>query len=157
VHAEDQIFNTTAPRRGSIEATTVDTIPLTTTQRQLIVALAEDVLTNRLPGRGRVPSSADAATRLGWPISTFNRKLDNVCDKLDKIGVPGLKGGRGNLATNRRARLVEYAVATRLVSKDDLVLLDALHGESSPSTPRLISGESEAVQTTSGERGEVVS
>jgi hypothetical protein len=56
--------------------------------------------------------------------STFNRKLDNVCEKLDKLGVEGLRGGRGKLATNRRARLVEYAVATRLVSTDDLVLLD---------------------------------
>jgi hypothetical protein len=48
-----------------------------------------------------------------------------VCEKLDKIGVDGLRGGRGKLAVNRRARLVEYAVATRLVSPDDLVLLDA--------------------------------
>jgi len=57
-------------------------------------------------------------------MTTFNRKLDNVCEKLDKLGVEGLRGGRGKLATNRRARLVEYAVATRLVSTDDLVLLD---------------------------------
>ena len=57
-------------------------------------------------------------------MTTFNRKLDNVCEKLDKIGVDGLRGGRGKLATNRRARLVEYAVATRLVSADDLALLD---------------------------------
>ena len=57
-------------------------------------------------------------------MTTFNRKLDNVCEKLDKIGVDGLRGGRGKLATNRRARLVEYAVATRLVSVDDLALLD---------------------------------
>jgi hypothetical protein len=63
-------------------------------------------------------------------MTTFNRKLDNVCEKLDKIGVDGLRGGRGRLATNRRARLVEYAVATRLVSVDDLALLDeiAAHG-----------------------------
>ena len=56
-------------------------------------------------------------------MTTFNRKLDNVCDKLDKIGVRGLRGVKGNLATNRRLRLVEYAVATRLVSQDDLYLL----------------------------------
>jgi hypothetical protein len=57
-------------------------------------------------------------------MTTFNRKLDNVCEKLDKIGVAGLRGGRGNLATNRRARLVEYAVAARLVTAEDLLLLD---------------------------------
>jgi hypothetical protein len=38
--------------------------------------------------------------------------------------VQGLRGGRGKLATNRRARLVEYAVASHLVSRDDLVLLE---------------------------------
>ena len=66
-------------------------------------------------------------------MTTFNRKLDNVCDKLDKLGVQGLRGGRGKLATNRRARLVEYAVASRLVSLDDLVLLErnaAAHADS---------------------------
>jgi hypothetical protein len=65
-----------------------------------------------------------AAARIGWTLTRFNRKLDNVCDKLDKVGVQGLRGGKGNLATNRRLRLVEYAVATRLISQDDLYLLD---------------------------------
>jgi hypothetical protein len=58
-------------------------------------------------------------------MTTFNRKLDNVCDKLDKLGVAGLRGGRGKLATNRRARLVEYAVTTHLVGLDDLSLLES--------------------------------
>jgi len=31
------------------------------------------------------------------------------------------------LASNRRARLVEYAIAVRLVTPDDLPLLDQLH------------------------------
>jgi hypothetical protein len=57
-------------------------------------------------------------------MTTFNRKLDNVCEKLDKLGVAGLRGGAGNLATSRRARLVEYAVATHLVGTEDLALLD---------------------------------
>ena len=35
-----------------------------------------------------------------------------------------LRGGPGALATNRRARLVEYAVASRLVTAADLPLLD---------------------------------
>jgi len=38
--------------------------------------------------------------------------------------VRGLRGGKGNLATNRRLRLVEYAVATHLVGKEDLYLLE---------------------------------
>ena len=104
--------------------TTIMPVTLTTSQRQLVVALAEHVLAQPSAGRASVPTSAEAAARLGWSMTTFNRKLDNVCEKLDKIGVDGLRGGRGRLATNRRARLVEYAVATRLVSVDDLALLD---------------------------------
>lgn len=72
-----------------------------------------------------VPSSADAARRLGWTTTRFNRKLDNVCQKLAKVGVQGLHGAPGELASNRRARLVEYAIAVRLVTPASLVMLDA--------------------------------
>jgi hypothetical protein len=34
-----------------------------------------------------------------------------------------LRGGRGNLATRRRARLIEYALSSGLVTADDLALL----------------------------------
>ncbi|MEO8527626.1 MAG: hypothetical protein ABI435_00950 [Pseudolysinimonas sp.] len=108
-------------RAGS---TTLEPIPLTTTQRMLIVALCEHLLRDRSAGRAEIPTSAHAAERLGWTLTAFNRKLDNVCDKLDRSGVAGLRGGRGNLATHRRARLVEYAVSTKLVTVDDLPLLD---------------------------------
>ncbi|MDR2279604.1 MAG: hypothetical protein LBE07_01980, partial [Gordonia sp. (in: high G+C Gram-positive bacteria)] len=57
----------------------------------------------------------------------FNRKLDNVCDKLDLIGVAGMRAGGGRLASNRRLRLVEYALSTGLVSREDLTMLDAEH------------------------------
>ena len=124
IHSDEDYFNTSAAVTGSGSTTTVEQIPLTSSQRLLVIALAEHVLRQSVPGRGSLPTSAQAAERLGWSMTTFNRKLDNVCDKLDKIGVGGLRGGKGNLATNRRARLVEYAVATRLVSADDLVLLD---------------------------------
>lgn len=124
IHSQGDHFNTSAAMAESAGTTTIEPIPLTISQRLLIVALAEQVLMQTLPGRGTVPTSAQAAERLGWNMTTFNRKLDNVCDKLDKIGVPGLRGGRGNIASNRRARLVEYAVATHLVSRDDVILLD---------------------------------
>ena len=63
--------------------------------------------------------------RLNEPtMSRFNRQLDNVCDKLDRMGVQGLRGGVGKLASNRRARLVEYAVSSQLVTRSDLSLLD---------------------------------
>jgi hypothetical protein len=110
--------------RGGDE--TIGHVPLTTSQRQLIVALAEPLLRQTSAGHGEIPSSAEAAERLGWTLTAFNRKLDNVCDKLDRIGVSGLRGAKENLATNRRVRLVEYAVATRLVTRDDLAILDSL-------------------------------
>lgn len=124
IHLEEEFYGPAGAALGVIGGTTLEPIPLTSSQRLLIVALAEHVLEQSVPGRGRIPSSVDAAARLGWSMTTFNRKLDNVCEKLDRLGVDGVRGGRDKLATNRRARLVEYAVSTRLVTKDDLVLLD---------------------------------
>jgi hypothetical protein len=106
--------------------TTVGAVGLTRDQRLLLVALAEP----RLRGDGRasvmLPSSTVAARRLGWTATKFSRKLDNVCDKLAKLGVRGLRGDIAEYASNRRSRLVEYAVATRLVTREDLVALDTL-------------------------------
>ena len=124
IHSDNDYYSTAAAAGVGGGETTISPVALTTTQRLLIVSLAENVLRQDSPGRGEIPSSTDAAARLHWSMTTFNRKLDNVCDKLDKTGVQGLRGGKSNLATNRRQRLVEYAVATRLVSKDDLYLLD---------------------------------
>ncbi|TFD55284.1 hypothetical protein E3T55_02445 [Cryobacterium frigoriphilum] len=124
IHAEEDYFNTSVSATQPDGSTTILPVALTTSQRLLVVALAEQVLRQTVPGRGTIPTSAEAAARLGWNSTTFNRKLDNVCDKLDKLGVDGLRGGRGKLAVNRRARLVEYAVATHLVSADDVDLLD---------------------------------
>jgi hypothetical protein len=103
--------------------TTIGAVSLTPSQRQLILALAEPMLR---AGRAMsaIPSSSEAATRLGWTQTRFNRKLDNVCQKLAATGVRGLHGGPERLASNRRARLVEYAIAVRLVTGEDLHLLD---------------------------------
>jgi hypothetical protein len=62
-------------------------------------------------------------------MTRFNRKLDNVCDKLDRFGVEGMRGGPGARAAGRRAALAEYAVTTGLVTPADLALLDKLDGE----------------------------
>lgn len=105
-------------------ATTIGAVGFTITQKQLVLALAEPLLRRDGTGLSEIPTSADAARRLGWTTTRFNRKLDNVCDKLDRIGVKGLRGGVGALATNRRARLVEYAVASRVVTAEELHLLD---------------------------------
>jgi hypothetical protein len=104
----------------------VDVPRLTPAQRLLLVVLCERSLRQPARGRGDFPTSAEAAARLGWSLTAFNRKLDNVCDRLDRAGVAGLRGGRGNLATRRRVRLIEYALAARLVTIDDLASLPDL-------------------------------
>ena len=58
--------------------------------------------------------------------SKFNKKLDRLCLKLAEAGVPGLHGGPGDLASNRRARLVEHCLATRMVTAGDLPELDRM-------------------------------
>jgi hypothetical protein len=42
------------------------------------------------------------------------------------MGIRGLHGGPDRLATDRRARLVEYVLAARIVESADLDLLDGL-------------------------------
>lgn len=103
--------------------TTIGRVQLTPDQHLLILVLAEPLLRQEGRGGAAVPSSGAAARRLGWTQTRFNRKLDNVCDKLDRMGVRGLKGEPGALASNRRARLVEYALSAGLVTKDHLELL----------------------------------
>lgn len=104
---------------------TIGRIVLTADQKLLILALAESGLKSGGGASAVLPTSAQAARRLGWTTTKFNRKLDNVCDKLSKLGVRGLQGDAGRLASNRRARLVEYSLAVRLVTRDDLATLDA--------------------------------
>lgn len=108
--------------------TTVGAITFTDSQLLAILALAEPVLRRVGTGVAHLPSSAQAAERLGWTLTRFNRKLDNVCDKLDRAGISGLHGGVGANAANRRARLVDYAVSTLLVTAEDLPLLVAEAG-----------------------------
>ncbi len=123
LHVAEPMFIETQRAAGE-GTTTVGDVAFTLTQRQLIVALAEPMLSREGSGMGEIPTSAKAAARLGWNITRFNRKLDNVCDKLDRAGVQGLRGGVRSYATNRRIRLVEYALAARLVTRVDLALLD---------------------------------
>jgi hypothetical protein len=103
---------------------TVGRVSFTADQKLLMVALCEGSLSRSRPGTSQIPSSAAAAARIGWTVTRFNRKLDNVCQKLSDAGTRGLHGGIGRLASNRKSRLVEHALSTRLVTANDLILLD---------------------------------
>jgi hypothetical protein len=111
--------------QGHFGEMTVGRVSFTPDQKLLMVALCEGSLSRSRPGGSRIPSSAAAAERIGWTLTRFNRKLDNVCQKLADAGTRGLHGGVGSLASNRKARLVEHALSTQLVTASDLVLLDA--------------------------------
>lgn len=115
-------LGTSSGFRGGSETTT-GRVSFTRDQLLLVLVLAEP----RLLAEGRepsiLPSAAEAAERLGWTLTKFNRKLDNVCDKLANSGVRGLRGDAERLASNRRARLVEYTVGARLVTRADLAAL----------------------------------
>lgn len=93
-------------------------------QLLVVLVLAEPVLRAGHFVGAALPSNAVAAARLGWTITKFNRKLDAVCTKLADRGVRGLRGARQRLASNRRARLVEYAVTAQLATVADLPLLE---------------------------------
>lgn len=109
--------------------TTVGRITFTPDQRLLVLALAEDILRRGNRGAGAIPHSTTAADRLGWTTTKFNRKLDNVCEKLSRVGVRGLVGDGHRAASNRRAALVEYVLAARIVTIADLHWLEVLDAE----------------------------
>lgn len=124
IYSDAPTFEETQVATNESGATTIGTVTLTPSQHLLLVALAEPMLRREGAGMSSIPTSAQAAARLGWTLTRFNRKLDNVCEKFDRLGVAGLRGGPGSYATNRRARLVEHALAARLVSRVALALLD---------------------------------
>lgn len=101
---------------------TLGPVSLTAEQKLLLVALCEDLLRRKKVGAGAVPQSAQVARRLAWPVTKFNRKLDLICEKFTDAGIRGLRGEVG-AASSRKARLIEYAMAARIVTPDDLPLL----------------------------------
>lgn len=103
--------------------TTLRGVLLNQEQRLLLVALAESRLRSDGLRPSTLPASKEAAGRLGWTVTKFNRKLDHLCQVLTKSGVRGLHGGPGELASQRRARLVQHAIASGMVTAEHLSLL----------------------------------
>jgi hypothetical protein len=97
-------------------------LPINDEQRLLLLTMCESRLRDPL-GPLDLPSNQEIADRLGWSITKLNRKLDWLCERMARQGVPGMKEADGR-ATRRRERLVEHAVNARLVRLDDLVEFD---------------------------------
>lgn len=112
-------------RRGGQRTLEWGMVELNPDQRLLLVDLAAHCLAD--PHADPVPASSKGASarRLGWSLSKYNRKLDHLCEKLDRAGVPGLCGAEGVQASDRRRLLVQHAVGVGLVTRDDLELLGA--------------------------------
>jgi hypothetical protein len=115
-----------AALEAEVGEATAGRVSLNLAQRLLLVVLAEDALTRAGSSPGGIPTSAAAARRLGWTVPAFTRRLDHLCLKLERAGARGLRAGGGRVSTHRRIRLVEYARATRLISREDLALLATL-------------------------------
>lgn len=72
-------------------------------------------------------TAADEATFLptpkranGWGGASHGSTASSTTCATSSIGALGLRGGPGEHAMNRRTRLVEYAIAARLVTRTDL-------------------------------------
>lgn len=114
----------TTPPPGAAATMSVANVTLTDKQLRLVLALAEESLRNPTRTRMVLPTNREVAERLGWKITTYNRALDYLSTKLERLGVTGLHGGGGDIAADRRERIVDWALDNRLVSESDLELLD---------------------------------
>ncbi len=100
-------------------------VSLNREQRLLLVVFAESKLRNP-HGPLLLPTNAEAASRLRWTTTKFNRKLDNLCVKFAKLGVPGLRGSSKHLAIDRRRRLTEHCLRAGIIGAVDLDQLATL-------------------------------
>jgi hypothetical protein len=62
-------------------------------------------------------SYADAATRLEWPRTTLVKRVEHMRTRLTNAGVPNLLG------ENALDALAEWALTSRVITRDDLELL----------------------------------
>ena len=114
-----------ADDEGAGETIALGDLLLTDEQRLLLLALGKTTLLDP-HSADELPTNRAVARRLGWSITKFNRKLDNLCNRFTKLGVGGLRGWIDQLATDRRRRLVEHAVESGLITRS---MLDRLPPE----------------------------
>ncbi len=93
-------------------------------QRRMLTALAEPWLISPASEAPVLAANAEVAQRLGWSLKKLERKLDYLCGRLSELGVPGLRGNKGEEAKDRRLRLIEHVLATAMVDARDIALLD---------------------------------
>ena len=105
---------------GPTDTIDVGTVSLNDEQQLLVLVLGESLLRGSSGWPADMPSNRDAAARLGWTVTKFNRKLDYLCLRLADRGIAGLQAGTGERARGRRQLLVEHLVDRRVVQPADL-------------------------------------
>lgn len=91
---------------------------MTRNERAAVVALVEGYLHDHPRYDPRPRTYAEAADRLDLPVATVRKRIENLRQKLLRSGVVELD------APDARAALAEFVLATRLVDRADLALLD---------------------------------
>ena len=92
---------------------------ITHNERTALVALAEGYLLEHPRHDPQPRTYAAAAARLGLPETTVRKRLENVRRKFVGAGIFQVEG------SDSRAAVVEFVLAIKLVSVDDLHLLQA--------------------------------
>lgn len=123
--AQTPFYQVSTPWTSAADDTGVAAL-LSPVQKILLTALAEPMLRLSAQGAVRLPAMDEVARRLGWSMEKLERRVGSLCDKFRRHGVPGLeRNDAGELPDVARARLVEHAVGARIVTFEDLDLLDA--------------------------------
>jgi hypothetical protein len=90
-------------------------VVITDDDRSAMVALFAEYLEDPPRSDPQPKSYRAAAARLNVPRSTLVKRIEYLRARLDKAGVPNMTG------FNALAGLAEYALARRLITKEDLV------------------------------------
>lgn len=123
--AEAPFYQVSTSWNGDADGDSVAEL-LSPMQRILLTSLAEPMLRRPDDSAVQLPSTEEAAARLGWSVEKLERRLGSLCDKFARLGIRGLaRGTDGALLASQRSRLVEHAVGARIVTRNDLELLDA--------------------------------
>jgi len=83
-------------------------------QLELLTLLAAPRLLGPVSA-SNLPGNREMAAQLGWSLPKLVRKLDHLCEKFDKAGVPGLTPSSGKPASDRRIVLANLAVEMAVV------------------------------------------
>lgn len=92
-------------------------VELNPDQVDLLMVLCEVRLARPSDRWAPIPSNRACAAELGWTLAKFNRKLDHLCERLQRAGVRGLHGDLGLSALDRRRLLVEHVGCSGLLDE----------------------------------------